>query len=64
MAYLLRQVSLQKLKVRLRALPDSRRYCVLLRPLYAVSETAALEVNVLQKALFIAACRGEVKSHH
>ena len=63
MAYLLRQVSLQKLKVRLSA-PQQAIYCVLLRPLYAVSETAALEVNVLQKPLFIAACSGEVKSHH
>ena len=29
-----------------------------------VSETAPLEGNVPAKALFIAACRGEAKSHH
>ena len=46
------------------ALHTGRRYCVHLRPHYAVSEITALEANVPAEAPFIAACCGEAISHH
>ena len=49
MAYLLRRVSLQKLSSSSRLCATGRRYCVLLRPHYAVSEPQRWKESCLQK---------------
>jgi len=48
-AYLLRRVSLQKLSSSSRLCAAGRRYCVLLRPHYAVSEPQRWKESCLQK---------------